>query len=289
MDIFDKTKDRIVLFDGAMGTELYRKGLKIGECPELMNLTNQDVVYEIHKSYIDAGSDVIETNTFGANRARLKGYNLEGKLSEIIENAIKIAEKASNGKPIALSVGPTGLFMKPVGDVSYEELYDIYSEVARASACKDIGLVIIETMMYMEEMKAAIKAFKENTNMEIICSMTYGENGKTIMGEDAENVSLELNSLGINAMGANCSTGPDKMIDVIKKIVKVSNVPVIAQPNAGLPELKDGKLTYNMTINHFVDDIDKIIKCGAKIVGGCCGTTPEFIRSMRTLIDNYRR
>lgn len=289
LDIFKNLKNSIIVFDGAMGTMLQKKGLKSGECPEYYNLLHPDIVYEIHKSYIDAGADVIETNTFGANRIKLKSYNLSDKLPEIVKSAVQIARKAAGDKAVALSIGPIGELMEPFGKLTFDEAYSAFAEVAVEGEKAGADLALIETMSDILEAKAAILAVKENTNLKVICTMTFQEDGRTLMGTDPVTAVVSLQGLGLDAIGVNCSTGPDMMADIVKKMAEVSRIPILAQPNAGMPHLEDGLTLYDITKEKFAVETKKLLECGASIVGGCCGTTPEFIKLLKAEIHDTEK
>ncbi|WP_195890935.1 homocysteine S-methyltransferase family protein [Thermoanaerobacterium xylanolyticum] len=289
LDIFKNLKNSIIVFDGAMGTMLQKKGLKTGECPEYYNLLHPDIVYEIHKSYIDAGADVIETNTFGANRIKLRSYNLSDKLPEIVKSAVQIARKAAGDKAVALSMGPIGELMEPFGKLTFDEAYNAFAEVAVEGEKAGADLALIETMSDILEAKAAILAVKENANLKVICTMTFQEDGRTLMGTDPVTAVVSLQGLGLDAIGVNCSTGPDMMADIVKKMAEVSRIPILAQPNAGMPHLEDGLTLYDITKEKFAVETKKLLECGASIVGGCCGTTPEFIKLLKAEIHDTEK
>ncbi|MEG6566318.1 homocysteine S-methyltransferase family protein [Thermoanaerobacterium saccharolyticum] len=289
MDIFKNLKNSVIVFDGAMGTMLQKKGLKTGECPEYYNLSQPDIVYEIHKSYIDAGADVIETNTFGANRIKLKSYNLSDKLPEIVKSAVQIARKAAGDKAVALSIGPIGELMEPFGKLTFDEAYSAFAEVAVEGEKAGADLAIIETMSDILEAKAAILAVKENTNLKAICTMTFQEDGRTLMGTDPVTAVVSLQGLGLDAIGVNCSTGPDMMADIVKRMAEVSRIPILAQPNAGMPHLENGMTLYDITKEQFAVETKKLLECGASIVGGCCGTTPEFIKLLKAEVHGTEK
>ncbi|WP_420837944.1 homocysteine S-methyltransferase family protein [Calorimonas adulescens] len=288
MDIFKELLKRIIIFDGAMGTQLQERGLKTGECPEYMNISHPDVIFDIHKSYINAGADVIETNTFGANRVKLAKYGLENETAKIIGESVRIAKKAAQEKSVALSIGPTGKLLKPYGDMAFEEAYEVFKEVVIAGEQAGADIVLIETMSDMLEAKAAILAAKENTKMKVICTMTFQEDGRTLMGSDPVTVVVSLQGLGLDAIGVNCSTGPDKMVNIVEKMSTVSRIPIIAQPNAGMPAIKDGKTVYDLMPDAFASYFPELIKKGASIVGGCCGTTPEYIRLVKSVVQDFK-
>ena len=264
-------------FDGGMGTMLQQLGLKIGECPEVLNVENPSVVKQIHELYAGAGSDFITTNTFGGNKVRLKKTNYS--VIEVVQKALEIAISVVSMDRIALDIGPTGEFIEPYGDATLEGIYDVFAE--QISAAKDkAGLILIETMSDINEMEMAIKAAKECSKLPIYCTFTFMENGRTLMGADVKTVTEFLNKQNIQVMGVNCSTGPEQMVSIIKEMLKYSKVPVMAQPNAGLPKLVDGIAVYDVTPQQYAQQMRKLAQMGVSILGGCCGTTPEFIREM---------
>ncbi|KUK09816.1 MAG: Methionine synthase I, cobalamin-binding domain protein [Caldanaerobacter subterraneus] len=288
VDIFKECENRVVVFDGAMGTQLQERGLKAGECPEYINLKMPEVVFDIHKAYIEAGAEVIETNTFGANRIKLAKYGLEDKVEEIVTKGVEIARKAAGDRPVALSVGPTGELLAPFGDMTFDEAYEVFKEVVVAAEKAGADIVIIETMSDMLEAKAAILAAKENTNMKVICTMTFQEDGRTLMGSDPVTVVVSLQGLGLDAIGVNCSTGPDKMVKVVEKMAQVARIPIIAQPNAGMPVIRDGKTVYDLKPEEFASFFPQLVEKGACIVGGCCGTTPYYIKLVKKAVENLK-
>lgn len=288
MDIFKELLERIIIFDGAMGTQLYDKGLKPGECPEYMNIICPDIIYEIHKLYIEAGADVIETNTFGANKVKLSKYGLQNEVFRIIGEAVGIARKAAQDKNVALSIGPIGELLRPYGNMTFDEAYKIFKEVVIAGERAGADIALIETMSDMLEAKAAILAAKENTNLKVICTMTFQEDGRTLMGSDPVTAAVSLQGLGLDAIGVNCSTGPDKMIDIVEKMYLVSRIPIIAQPNAGMPAIKDGKTVYDLMPENYANYFPLLVKKGASIVGGCCGTTPEYIKMVKDAVCDLK-
>ncbi|MEW8998078.1 MAG: homocysteine S-methyltransferase family protein [Thermoanaerobacter sp.] len=288
LDIFKELSNRVIVFDGAMGTQLQDRGLKTGECPEYMNITHPEVVFDIHRSYIEAGADVIETNTFGANRIKLAKYGLENEVFNIVTQAVKIAKKASKDKPVALSIGPIGELLTPYEDMTFDEAYDVFKEVVIAAERAGADIVLIETMSDMLEAKAAILAAKENSSMKVICTMTFQEDGRTLMGSDPITVVVSLQGLGLDAIGVNCSTGPDKMVSVVEKMSQVSRIPIIAQPNAGMPVIRDGKTVYDLKPEEFASFFPSLVEKGASIVGGCCGTTPQYIKLVKEAVKNLK-
>jgi len=284
MNIVEYIKNNILLFDGAMGTMLQQKGLKIGENPEVFGLKNPDKLMEIHKLYLNAGANVITTNTFGANELKLDklGYTVEG----IINNAVKIAkesiEKSDKSKPrfVALDLGPIGEILEPIGTLSFDKAYEIFKRQAIQGEKSGVNLIIIETMIDLNEAKAAVLAVKENTNLPVFCTMTFDKNGRSFTGCTPEIMVKTIEKLGVDAIGVNCSLGPKQLIPIVEKIAKIATVPIIVQANAGLPEIVDNKAIYNVGSEEFFIEVKKFVKLGAHIIGGCCGTNPEFIKKI---------
>lgn len=281
-----ETKKYIVL-DGAMGTMLQAKGLKLGGIPEELNMTNPDLIKEIHRIYVEAGSDIIYTNTFGGN-----GYKLlhsEYTVNEIIGTAVKLAKdvcseyKASGRTPLtALDLGPIGQLLEPTGSLSFEEAYDYYKEQVLAG--KDADLIVFETMTDLLELKAAILAAKENTDLPIMCTMTFEENHRTFTGTRVDSMALTLEGLGVDAIGVNCSLGPKELIPVIEEMSKYTGLPLIVKANAGLPDPVTN--TYNISPEEFAEYMIKMAPAGVKIFGGCCGTDGKFIEVLARKLED---
>ncbi len=285
------TSKKVLLCDGAMGTELQRRGLKVGDCPEEYNLSHQDLIQAIHKDYFDAGSDIVETNTFGANRLRLKFYGLENKVRDInlaaVNNAKAVCPK---DKFIAGSIGPLGEVLEPVGNISETLAYEIFCEQAKILEEGGVDILFIETMMAIEEAVIAVKAAKENTILPIAASMTFelGKSGlRTPWGIDVQTAVSELTKAGADIIGSNCGKGFDEMIQVISEMRKLSNKPILAQSNAGIPELVDGNLHYKENPDMIGPKVLAFLKSGVNILGGCCGTTPLHIKKMREVLDLF--
>jgi len=292
--IADQIKEgKLLVSDGAWGTFLHEKGLKPGECPEKWNLENPDAVLEIANSYIEAGSDMIETNSFGGNRYKLKMFGLEDKVHEINKAAAEISRKAAGPEGHVIgSMGPTGKMLM-MGDVTAEELYEAFKEQAVALEEGGADALVIETMFDPEEAKLAIKAAKENTKCEVICTMTFekaGEAGyRTMMGTSPSDMLNELSGTGVDIIGANCGNGMCGMIEIVKEIRKADNtIPVLIHANAGIPELKDGATVFRETPEETAGYINDLIQAGANIVGGCCGTTPKHIEKISEIIKGLR-
>lgn len=290
MNIRDFIKNNIVYLDGGMGTLLQKSGLQPGELPERWNISHPEVVKEIHKSYYDSGSNIVNTNTFGANSLKFG----TDELSEIIYHAVKNADearKASSGKQekfIALDVGPTGKLLKPLGDLDFEDAVKTFAEVISLGVKYGVDLITIETMNDSYETKAAVLAAKENSDLPIIVTNAYGENGRLMTGADPAVMAAMLEGMGVDAIGANCSLGPKQLMGVMDELLKYCSVPVAFKPNAGLPK-SDGKVTYyDVDAEEFAQDIKLAVANGVRIVGGCCGTTPEYIKKVCELTRDMR-
>ena len=290
MNIRDFIKNNIVYLDGGMGTLLQKSGLQPGELPERWNISHPEVIKEIHKSYYDSGSNIVNTNTFGANSLKFDA----DELSEIIYHAVKNADearKASSGKQekfIALDVGPTGKLLKPLGDLDFEDSVKAFAEVISLGVKYGVDLITIETMNDSYETKAAVLAAKENSDLPIIVTNAYGENGRLMTGADPAVMAAMLEGMGVDAIGANCSLGPKQLMGVMDELLKYCSVPVAFKPNAGLPK-SDGKVTYyDVDAEEFAQDIKLAVANGVRIVGGCCGTTPEYIKKVCELTRDMR-
>lgn len=282
MNFGELLKKGFVLFDGGMGTMLQSKGMKIGGIPELLSITNSDLIEDIHKQYIDAGANVIYANTFGANSYKLKnsGYSVE----EVIKASINIAKKSCKGTDslVALDLGPIGQLLEPTGTLSFEEAYEIYKE--QIIAGKNADLIVLETQTDLYELKAAVLAAKENSNLPIVCTMTFEKNQRTFTGCGVSNMALTLNGLNVDAMGVNCSLGPIELYPVIEELTKWTSKPIVIKANAGLPDPITNK--YNISPEEFANQLEKYTEIGVKIFGGCCGTTPEYIKCIRNMLLN---
>lgn len=280
MDVKELLKKGYIVLDGAMGTMLQKKGMKMGVVPETLGITKPEWIIDIHKQYIEAGSDVIYANTFGANRYKLKGtgYSTE----EIIKKAIENGRKACEGSKsyVALDIGPIGQLLEPTGSLSFEEAYDIFKEEIVAG--KDADVIVIETMTDLLETKAAVLAAKENSNLPVFVTMTFEENKRTFTGCSVSAMVLTIVGLGVDAIGVNCSLGPDQLAPIVEEIGKWSDIPVIVKANAGLPDPVTNE--YDVTPEQFVEDYKQMLKFGARIFGGCCGTNPEYIRAVKAML-----
>ena len=282
MFIKDYLKDNLIFLDGGMGTLLQENGLKAGELPERWNVTHADVINKIHKEYFDAGSNVVATNTFGANILKFSEEELEEIIKCAVSNA-KNAKEQSNGsqeKWIALDIGPTGRMLKPYGDLDFEDAVKVFSKTVKLGVKYGVDLVFIETMNDSYETKAAVLAAKENCDLPVFVSNAYGEDGTLMTGAKPKAMVAMLESLGVDAIGVNCSFGPKKLAPVVEEYLKYSSIPVLLEPNAGIPKVVDGKTVYDVLSEEFSSDVSTLIKKGVRIAGGCCGTTPDYIKAL---------
>lgn len=288
MGIIDKLKNgEILISDGAMGTFLFEKGLKTGECPEQWNVSNADKVKEIIQSYINAGSDIVETNSFGGSRYKLKNFSLENNTKEFNEKAAAIAKEAAGDKYVAGSVGPTGKFVKPLGDVTEEELYEVFKEQITALVSGGADMICIETMMDLKEAIIALKAAKENTDLPVIVTFTYSKTNdgyKTMMGVSPEVAASEIDKAGADIIGSNCGNGIENMIEITSELRKNSDKYIMIQPNAGMPVLENGETVYKESPEKMASLVKRLIEAGANIIGGCCGTTPAHITAIKEAV-----
>jgi len=275
-------KNKIVILDGATGTNLQKAGMPTGECPEAWILENPQILLNLQKEYVEAGTDILYAPTFTANRVKLAEYGLENNLVSMNEKLVALSKEAANHKAyVAGDLTMTGQQLYPLGDVYFEELVDVYKEQATVLVQAGVDLFVIETMMSLQETRAALLAVKEICDLPVMISMTFQEDGRTLYGTDPISAVNVLQSLGADAVGLNCSTGPEEMIMPLKQMFTYANIPVLAKPNAGLPELVDENTIYKMTPEEFADHGKRLVEAGAAIIGGCCGTTPEHIRALK--------
>ena len=280
MNFLEYLNSNIVFLDGGMGTLLQSRGLKAGEYPERWNITHSDIIIDIHKSYYDAGSNVVCTNTFGANILKFDEIELEDIVKNAIANARKAAETSLSNKQkfVALDIGPSGKLLKPLGDLDFEDAVDVFAKTVKLGVKYGADLVIIETMNDSYETKAALLAAKENSSLPVIVSNAYGEDGKLMTGATPSAMVALIEGMGADALGANCSLGPEQLRNVAVELINNASVPVILKPNAGLPRIEDGKTVFDITPEEFADEVCTLVKMGVRVVGGCCGTTPEYIK-----------
>ena len=286
MDIKKYLDDKIIIFDGAMGTMLQSMGLKSGELPEILNIKESDKIIEIHKGYIDSGAKVITTNTFGANERKLEksGFTVE----EVIDRAIENAREASKNRNvfIALDIGPIGELLEPEGTLSFDDAYNIFKRQVVQGIKSGADLVLIETMTDLYEAKAAVLAAKENSSLPVFCTMSFESDRRTFMGCSAASMAMVLQGLGVDALGVNCSLGPKEIEPVLDEILSISKVPVMVQPNAGLPCICGGETVFNVSPEEFAYYGKKFVQKGVRIIGGCCGTTYSHIKSLSSSLEN---
>lgn len=282
MDILEKLKNQRLYFDGGYGTNLQKAGLMPGELPELWNMTKPEIITGLHAEYLKAGCDILKTNTFGANSLKFKEAELEEIISSAIFNAKKAIESGNyKEKYIALDIGPTGRLLKPLGDLEFEDAVEVFAKTVRLGVKYGVDLILIETMNDSLETKAAVLAVKENSDLPVFVTNAYDENMKLMTGSTPEAMVALLEGLCVDALGVNCSLGPDKMLPVAQKLIENASIPVIVNPNAGLPVIKDGKTVFDVDAKAFANSMTEIAKLGAGILGGCCGTTPEYIRETK--------
>jgi len=289
MNFREFLKSNIVYLDGAMGTMLQDAGLKAGEYPERWNITHPQIVQNIYQSYFDAGSNVVCTNTFGANCLKFSDEELE----DVLRASFALAKQArqdsigAQEKFIALDIGPTGKLLKPLGDLDFEDAVSVFAKTVRLGAKFGAELIVIETMSDAYETKAAVLAAKENSDLPIIVTNAYGLDGKLLTGATPEAMTALLEGMGVDAIGANCSAGPDQLADVAQKLLACASIPVFLLPNAGLPQNADGKTVYDVTPEVFAEKIAPLVKAGLRGVGGCCGTTPAHIKALVEKTANF--
>jgi 5-methyltetrahydrofolate--homocysteine methyltransferase len=274
---------RLLVMDGAMGTQLMERGIRPEDCFDAVNLKRPEIVLEVHRAYIKAGADIIETNTFGANRQKLADYQLEKKVKEINVAAAQLARQAA-GTPgfVCGSIGPLGKMLEPLGEVTFDQAYEAFAEQAKALAEGGADVVSVETISDLQEMRAAVIAVKTVTKLPVIASLTYDAGEKTVYGTIPEVAVAVLEPLGIDVIAANCSTGPEGMIKVAKRLLSVADIPVMVMPNAGIPELVGNQAIYKMTPEKFGKFAKQFADLGVRIVGGCCGTNPEHIKAIKS-------
>lgn len=285
MDLLDKIRNGFVFFEGGMGTLLQARGLKPGEFPELWNLEKPETIKSIHKDYLAAGAQICKTNTFGANVFKFDNCK------EIVEAAVKIASEAvrehEESAYVALDIGPTGRMLRPLGDLHFEEAIEAFGQVVKWGAAAGADLILIETMNDIYEMKAAVLAAKENCDLPIFATAAFGEDEKMMTGADARTLVSTMESLGVSAVGLNCSFGPLQMRPIVRQLYEAASIPVIVNPNAGMPSFdKTGRAVYDIDPDQFADAMENIAADGGRILGGCCGTTPEYIRKLTERLGN---
>lgn len=281
-------REHPIFLDGATGSNLQQKGMPSGVCPEQWILENRAVMTELQRAFVDAGTDIVYAPTFTANRIKLREYGLDGHTRQMNLDLVALSKEAVGGRAyVAGDLTMTGEQLAPMGRLDFEELIDVYKEQIEYLSEAGVDLLVVETMMSLQETRAALIAAKEVCDLPVMATMTFESDGRTLYGTDAVTAAVVLESLGADAVGTNCSTGPDKMADVIRQMAEVTSVPIIAKPNAGLPSLDAaGNTVYDMGASRFGECMQELVKAGASVVGGCCGTTPEHIRALRDSVKD---
>jgi 5-methyltetrahydrofolate--homocysteine methyltransferase len=284
-------QEQVLILDGAMGTMLQERGLQPGQSPEELNLTMPDVVASVHRDYIDAGADIIVTNTFGGTRFKLAHYGLEDRLVEINTRAVGIARKAAGSKAyVGASMGPTGQFVEPLGEVSFDQMKDAFREQAEALVSAGADLITLETFLDIKECRAAVIAIREvSTTIPVIAMLTFDDNGRSVLGTPPEAAAITLTAAGADIVGSNCGLGVDGIYDILCRMRQVTGLPLISQANAGLPQLVGDRTVFPGTPDEMVAYHERMIALGVRIIGGCCGTTPAHIRAMKLALESRQR
>lgn len=280
---------KIVLLDGATGSNLLKRGMPAGVCPEQWILEHPKVLQGLQQEFVQAGSDIVYAPTFTANRIKLAEYGLQDNIAQMNKDLVRISKEAVHGKAyVAGDITMTGEQLAPMGTLDFEELVDVYKEQIGYLTEAGVDLLVVETMLSLQECRAALLAARETCDLPVMVTLTFNEDGKTLFGTEPSAAAVVLSSLGAAAIGVNCSAGPDKMIPIIKEMAQYTDVPLIAKPNAGMPELQpDGTTEYNMNADEFLMHTKELIAAGAEIVGGCCGSTPEFIEKLYQYTKDY--
>ena len=286
-DFREKLRRGIIVFDGGVGTYLYEKGIFINTCFDELNLTSADLVSSVHRDYVAAGADIIETNTFGANRFRLAPHGLEKRVKEINQRGAEIAKMAAREKAlVAGSIGPLGIQLEPLGKLSLGEAREAFKEQVQGLLAGGVDLIVLETFSYLPELVQAIKAVKEvNAEIPIIAQVTVNDDGRLLSGALLENFVADVTPLGVDVIGMNCSVGPKSMLDALEHLKRLTTLPISVQPNAGLPQSVGGRNLYLMSPEYMAEYAKRFIQTGATIVGGCCGTNPDHIRAIRRAVQ----
>jgi 5-methyltetrahydrofolate--homocysteine methyltransferase len=273
-----------LLFDGAMGTMLQKRGLEPGELPDLLCLTQPDAITGIHREYVEAGSQVVTTNTFGANARKLAEAGSTASVAEVFTAAVSCA-RSSGAHFVAADIGPIGELMFPMGELEFSEAYELFAEQARAAQDAGADLVIVETMADLVEMSAAVLAVKGSCSLPLFATMTFTAGGRTFLGTAPREAALVLALLGVDVLGVNCSAGPTDLQPVVRDMLAVAPCPVIVQANAGLPQVVDGETVYSLAPAEYARDVLPMVEAGAVVVGGCCGTDPAYLHELATLLE----
>lgn len=291
VNVLERLKEsRPLVFDGAMGTMLQARGLGAGECPEEWNISHPDVVRQIHQAYFEAGSDIVETNTFGGSRFKLERFGLADRVRDFNRAAVQNARAvAANGQFVAGSVGPTGEFLEPYGTVSSAQMVEVFSEQVRALAEAGADIICVETMSDIAEAKAAIQAARENTQCVVFASMTFNRDKRgyrTMMGAAPADCARALEEAGAQLIGSNCGAGPEQMVEILREMSEATSVPLFAKPNAGLPVLQGTETVFPENPESLAQKMLPLLDMGVRVLGGCCGTTPEHLRQLAKLVKS---
>ncbi len=281
-------KNKPIFLDGATGSNLQKKGMPAGVCPEQWILEHRDIMIALQREFVEAGSQIVYVPTFTANRIKLKEYGLEEQVAQMNRDLVALSKEAVGERAcVAGDLTMTGEQLSPVGTLDFEELIDVYKEQIRYLSEAGVDLLVIETMMSLQETRAAVIAAKEVCDLAVMATLTFEADGRTLFGTDAATAAIVLESLGVAAVGTNCSTGPDKMVETVRRMAEVTSIPIIAKPNAGLPSLDgEGNTVYDMEAEAFGRHMKEIVKAGAAVVGGCCGTTPDYIRVLKESVSD---
>ncbi len=291
-------EEKIIILDGATGSNLIKAGMPNGVCPEKWIIDNPKALIDLQREYVRSGSNIVLAPTFTGNRIKLAEYGLEEDIVNINTRLVEISKEAVEGKAyVAGDISMTGRSLEPVGDMLFEDLVDVYKQQAKILDAAGVDLFIIETMMSLQECRAALLAVKETSKLPVIVSLTYNEDGRTLYGTSPDIAIIVLQSMGADAVGLNCSLGPKELVPLVEQMAEYANVPILAKPNAGLPALINGESVYDLSPEEFVEGMKGIIEAGASIVGGCCGTDPEYIKQLSaycadikpTINNNHKR
>lgn len=291
-------ESKLVILDGATGSNLQNRGMPVGTSPEQWMLENPDIVISLQREFLEAGSDIILAPTFTANRIKLKGYGMEERIEEINQGLVSLSRKAieeyrsSTGSLrkvyVAADLTMTGASLAPIGNLTFDELVDVYKEQLICILSAGVDLVVVETMMSLQECRAALLAVKESCELPVMISLTYTQTGRTLYGTDPETAVIVLQNMGADAIGVNCSTGPKQMVDIVERMKRVAHVPIMAKPNAGIPKLVEDKTVFPMNPEEFTDGLEELVAAGANLVGGCCGTTPSHLQRMVEQVSKFK-
>ena len=275
-----------LLLDGATGSELLRRGMSAGSCAEAWVLQHPEVLLELQRAYVSAGAEVLLAPTFGANAVRLEEHGLPGKVEEYNLRLVELSRQAAGGKAlVAGDLAPTGKFIEPFGEYTFEKLVDVYTEQAAALEKAGVDLFLVETTMTMPEARAAVLAIRSVSERPVLVSFTCDENGRTLSGTDVLAALIVMQGMGVSAFGLNCSSGPDRMLEQIRRLSPYARVPLLAKPNAGLPEMVDGRAVYHCPPEEFASYTRALAEAGVRVFGGCCGTTPAHIAALKAALD----